>query len=150
MIRRLSFKKQLGIGLLELMLSLAIISVLLVMATRYYSSARQAQQVNDAISLTEAIIAGSENWVIGKDNFSNISMTELVNGGFLPKGSHRDPWHGAVTVSKGGTDSQITITMQGVPNTACQNLASKLYNQTANPTGNATSLCGGSTFTATF
>lgn len=147
---RHSKTKQLGIGLLELMLSLAIISVLLVMATRYYSSARQAQQVNDAISLTEAIIAGSENWVIGKNNFTAISMTELINGGFLPRGSDRDPWHGAVSVTQGPSDSQITITMQAIPNAACLNLASKLYNQTANPNGASASLCGGNVFTATF
>lgn len=147
-----TMQKQKGIGLLELMLSLAIISVLLVMATRYYKSARQNQQVNDAISLSQAIIAASENWVIGKNDFTGISVTELINKGYLPRGSDKDPWHSPTVVTIGSNSNQLKITMQGLPVEACRSLAEKLNNQTAEPSANPDSMCAGSpaTFNATF
>ncbi len=85
--------KQMGIGLLELMLSLAIIAVLLVMATKYYQQARMNQQINEAISLSQAIVAASANWVIGRDGYSGLSMDELINNAYLPAGSKRNPWY---------------------------------------------------------
>lgn len=152
MLIKLNKRRQRGIGLLELMLSLAIISVLLVMATRYYKSARQNQQVNDAISLVEAIIAASENWVIERDDYNGINISDLITAGYLPRGSNKDAWHGTATVSSGMNPNEITITFAGVPPSACLSLAYKLNNQTSHPASDPESLCSGdpAMFTAVF
>ena len=120
--------KQRGIGLLELMLSLAIISILLVMATRYYKAARQAQQVNDAISLVQAIAGATANWVIGEDGYSSLqSIDTLVNQGYLPTGSQRDPWQGKTEVI--GAGNTVKVTLGDVPYAACLSLQKKIQNE---------------------
>ncbi len=120
--------KQRGIGLLELMLSLAIISILLVMATRYYKSARQAQQVNDAISLVQGIAGATANWVIGEEGYNKLtSISMLVSEGYLPKGSERDPWQGKTEVL--GTSSTVKVTLNDVPYAACLSLQKKIQNE---------------------
>ncbi len=137
--------KQLGIGLLELMLSLAIISVLLVMATRYYQVARQGQQVNDAISEVQAIIAAGENWVTGgNDDFASLNdngLSKLIQNCYLPKGSNKNPWHGVTQVHAGDNPNQLKITMNSIPSKACLDLSNKLNNSTANPDQEARSHC---------
>lgn len=138
-------KKHLGIGLLELMLSLAIISVLLVMATRYYRVARQGQQVNDAISEIHAIIAACENWITGgQSDFTELSangVKKLIDNGYLPEGSEKNPWHGSILVGAGENPNQVKITMNNIPAKACFDLAAKLNSNTASPQGDASSHC---------
>ena len=65
MLMRLN-RKEKGIGLLELMLSLAIIAVLLIMATRYYQSTRRSSQLNQIVQTTNAYIAAIETWKAGR------------------------------------------------------------------------------------
>jgi len=141
MLMKLRPSKARGIGLLELMLSLAIIAVLLVMATRYYKTARQGQQVNDAIAQVEAIVGASAHYSIGHDDYSKISIQALIEEGLLPKGSDLDPWHGQVTVSSGGNPNQITISMRDMPLSACWSLSEKLNKQTARPKEDPRSMC---------
>ncbi len=61
---RLSFIFSYGYSLIELMLVLAIIAVLLVLATRYYSTASSTQKVNAAADMLQVVINASED-VIG-------------------------------------------------------------------------------------
>ena len=144
MLERISLKRQQGIGLLELMLSLAIIAILLIMATRYYQSARTGQQVNDGISLVTAIVAGSESWVLGQSNFTNLSITELKRQGLIPKeiaddGTSATPWHTKLDVGVDPTDpGKFQISFENIPSSACVNLQTKLQNQ-MNTTGSS---CG--------
>ena len=149
------FKKQKGIGLLELMLSLAIISVLLVMATRYYKTARHGQQVNDGLSLVNATVAASENWVVGKSNYQGIDVQELVNQGLLPAdigdGSSGSPWHTKITVASMNNDSQVEIDLENIPTSACNSLKNKLSQQMDTSTGECGSdPTGVGTFKAVF
>ena len=144
--------KQRGIGLLELMLSLAIISVLLVMATRYYRTTKQNQQVNDAIAQVQAMVAASENWVIGRNDFTGISLANLIASGNLPDGSQFNPWHAQNTVRKASNPNHIIIAMNGLPQSACYNMAEKLNRHTATPQTNPHMMCTGipATFYAEF
>ena len=64
-------KKQIGIGLLELMLSLAIIAVLLVMATRYYMSASMNSRINQTVSAILGLPAAAECWSSSGSNTAN-------------------------------------------------------------------------------
>ncbi len=127
-------KSQRGIGLLELMLSLAIIAILLVMATRYFASARQGQQVAGAISMIQAVAAASQNYFIAHNNtFSNMGLSSLKSGNYLPTNSSvNGPWGGQIQV-QGGSDSAhptaVKITIPNVPGAACNELMGALKSQ---------------------
>ncbi len=122
-------KSQRGIGLLELMLSLAIIAILLVMATRYFASARQGQQVASAVSLLQAIMAATNNYAIANGNSASslTGLSQLIKGNYLPAGmSNTGPWGGQVTVSyssQSGYPAAVSVTIPNVSSSgACAEL----------------------------
>lgn len=155
-------RKQGGIGLLELMLSLAIIAILLIIATRYYLTANTEQRVNEALSMIKATRGSSAFWVKGRQNrYAGINMDQLNQFGLLPRdlvsnggaGVGTNPWGGDITVAaatgqEGSTDNEIQVQLTQVPQAACRNLNQKLLNQgivSANCLG-----AGGGTFSITF
>src|SRR3989338_2429435 len=92
-----------GIGLLELTLALAIIAVLLLMATRYYQMARFSQQINEGIDVIQSVHGAAERWHAINDNYADISLQALVDRDFLPamadqRESPANPWGGGITV----------------------------------------------------
>ncbi len=133
-------KKTRGIGLLELMLSLAIIAILLVMAIRYYQSASNSQKVTQALDMFNAVKSGAKNYFTTTHSV-NVSMSSLVSGGYLPssyldKGSttssaHVSPWGTAFTITgsgggTGGSGVQFTVTMDAVPLDSCTQIVSRI------------------------
>lgn len=62
-----SYKQQ-GIGLLELMLALAIIAILLVMATRYYMSASLNSRIDQTADALNSLPAAGECWIADSNN----------------------------------------------------------------------------------
>lgn len=141
---------QRGIGLLELMLALAIIAVLLIMATRYYQSTSQAQKVNQAASDIQAILAATANYRAGNPTGA---FTIASLKGFLPQSwgdaSKANPWGGGYTAKEGTKDSYAIIGATGIPTTACEALSALTKVNTTDPTG-TTSNCNGQTFSAEF
>lgn len=144
--------KQRGIGLLELMLSLAIIAILLILATRYYQSTSQSQKVNQAAGDIQALIAAVANVRAGNPN-GNVTDTDIT--AFIPPSwggsmSNANPWGGAYTVNSPGTAPYfVTVTVGGMGNTACQALASLMQSNMATPsTYNSASVCSGTNFSA--
>src|SRR5690348_16511372 len=123
--------KQLGIGLLELMLSLAIIAILLVMAIRYYQSASNAQSINSAIDMINAVKSGVKNYMTSNIGSVEVpSVSKLAGSGYLPQtykeSATANPWGGVIgTTSAGSTGScsdgggtispTFTICMDSVP-----------------------------------
>ncbi|MFU8797384.1 MAG: prepilin-type N-terminal cleavage/methylation domain-containing protein [Gammaproteobacteria bacterium] len=108
-----------GIGLLELMLSLAIIALLLIMATRYYSSAKRSKEITEAMSLIQAIRAGANNYATPNGFVPEGDIvTKLINAGLLPKyitvKSTASPWGTAVDANTLG-GKLLTITMAPPP-----------------------------------
>ena len=110
--------RQRGIGLLELMLSLAIISLLLIMATRYYSTTKRSKEIAEAVSLIQTIRAGAQNY-IGPSGYvkEDDVITKLINAGLLPKSitdkATASPWGTAMTASTtAGATGVLTITME--------------------------------------
>jgi len=84
--KNMSNKYVKAIGLLELMLSLAIIAVLLIMATRYYSSASSSSKIQGAVDQVNAIRSAVQNATAGASSASAGSLTigYLVAAGYLP------------------------------------------------------------------
>jgi len=116
-----------GIGLLELVLALAIIGVMLVSATRYFSVVNRSHRLEQAIEMVSAIKAAGERWKVAKDNYSTLSkMSDFVDRGFLPSiygasgtSAIKNPWGGEVTVAKGTDSTLLDITFTKVPTEEC-------------------------------
>jgi type II secretory pathway pseudopilin PulG len=122
---------QRGIGLLELMLSISIIAILLVMATRFYMSAKQSQQITDTVSQVDGIISAAANYANGNNSdYSDMSLLVLVQGGYLPPiycGGDQsscpglNPFRGTTAVT--GTTTNYTINMGSIPTNICPSIA---------------------------
>lgn len=112
-------KRQTGFGLLELMLSMVIVALLLIMATRYYQSARSNARINEGVSLISSIVNAANNIAIGTGDYSAVSNTSIAS--YLPSnaqtgtaGTLNDPWGGTLTVD-GKTDPKtLSIKMEGL------------------------------------
>ena len=101
-------KKYDGFGLLELMLSMVVVALLLIMATRYYQSARTSARVNAAINLIQASLTAADN--IGN---AQGGYTAAINAAaltpFLPNNSLQTPWGTTLTVSTAGANSTSSV-----------------------------------------
>jgi len=143
--------KQRGISVLEVMLSLAIIAVILVMATRYYKTAQQSQQVKNALNILGGIVASEVDYAAANSNKYDGSIEDLSTNGYLPAGiggtgttAGNDPWGNPIglTAPSGGG---FTVTYSNVPATTCAELASIVNQQQA-----GTASCASGVFTATY
>ena len=122
-------QRQQGIGLLELMLSLAIIAILLIMATRYYQSASVSNKINTAVDMFAGVQGAMESYSID-NNASEATIDELVQSGYLPpsygNGEGANPFGGDVTLTPGS--GVYTIAMDNVPieGDVCEKLAARV------------------------
>lgn len=113
--------KNLGISLLELMLSLAIISIILIMATRYYSVTQTARQVQVVTESIQALYSADQQYYADKGKHGKIS--NLVDYKLLPDGfvTFANPW--------GKIDGEATagkITFLNIPDGVCLNIRGKI------------------------
>ncbi len=133
---KLKLQKNRGIGLLELMLSLAIIAILLVTATRYYVTTKSSQQVNEAAQMVTAVYSAAQAW-LAHDAIQQKDMVPIfVNDGTLPQEFSRtniNPWGGTVTAI-GQSASSITVTLSLVPTDACNDLVQEFKEKIPNST----------------
>lgn len=117
--------KQAGIGLLELMLSLAIIAVLLVMATRYYESAQLGEQVNNFVGIVQAMRAAAAQYSAGQGNYGTLTFQTLVNAGLVPQslavnnGNGVGPWGDNLSVTGAGGTLTVQLGNSAVSNGGC-------------------------------
>ncbi len=116
-----------GIGLLELMLALAIISVLLVAATRYFASTDSSRKVNDAANMLQAVINASEDVRTSDNNYAAITSIDILQKrGLVPEswtgGSKPNPWGGGIEVD-GKAGTSITMTLTNVSEKDCTALS---------------------------
>lgn len=119
-------RKNKAITLLELMLSLAIIAIILVMATRYYDIVHSSEQTGDASAMIQAIRAGSQRWLLSNENFTGISVPAMQNLNLLPTTFGTNPWGGTIKVDPAPNDtSKIQINLTNIPAAACENLSAR-------------------------
>ncbi len=123
------WQRQKGIGLLELMLSLAIIAILLIMATRYYQSASVSNKINTAVDMFAGVQGAMESYAIDNDP-EDATIEELSTKGFLPPsygdGDGVNPFGGKIELTP--ASGYYTITMDEVPGEGgvCEKLASRV------------------------
>jgi type II secretory pathway pseudopilin PulG len=117
--------RQRGIGLLELMLSLAIISLLLIMATRYYASASRSQQVTSALSSMHALGAAIHSYQAQTGGTPPVTLDLLYDRRLIPvefknPTGGANPWGGAVSITA------TTVKFDGIQADACIQLSMAL------------------------
>ena len=117
-------KKTQGISLLELLLSLTIIAILLVMATRYYTSVRSEQQVNDAFVMVKQILGAGDNWYDTYKNYDNppISIPALQNLGLLPSDLKNNPWGQSIDINQPPAVNYFSLSTVIPSQGECENL----------------------------
>ncbi|NNM58199.1 MAG: hypothetical protein HKM04_00070 [Legionellales bacterium] len=133
MSRKCSFTKYSGIGLLELMLSLAIIAILLIMAVRYFQSASNNNAMNSAVDDCNAIKAAAKAYIgANPQGAATVDLPDLVAGGYLPS-SFGSTAATAATASPWGTEITISIipptvscTITGIPQALCNGATSPM------------------------
>lgn len=93
----LNLKK--GIGLLELMLSIIVITAVILGATKYYLVAREAARITQAQDIINTAAEAAYKWVEGHSDFSGITTQVLFDAGLLPHKyleKNMDPWGGGM------------------------------------------------------
>lgn len=141
-----------GIGLLELMLALAIISMLTVAAVRYFSVVSASSRVEQAMEMVSAIRAAGERWKVGNDDYTSASIGEFVARGFLPGVYSKitTPWGGVISAAKNTDPTKLDIKFTNVPTKAdCFNLVNRIQSLGCTPDPSATSCTDAKDVTAT-
>lgn len=147
--------KQAGISLLEVLLSLSIIAIILVMATRYFFLASNNNRINKTREQIGSVIEAIHGWKGQNPQYgAGLSMVNLYNDGFITKSNDLDTdqsapkatkanlfdaWGQQITITTNGTQSPTVATT--VPTASdCKKL------QNSYPTGTCTTgAAGGST-----
>lgn len=124
--QRYLLRSQAAFSLMELMLSLAVISMLLVMSTRYFNSVQHQQRLNHAATIVRDIVSASHSWAQSNPDMSNISLQRLIDVNLLTTSYAKNPWGGDVIVNAKANDAfNITITLSQVPEDDCKALQSE-------------------------
>ena len=124
--------KQKGFGLLELMLSMVIIALLLIMATRYYQSAQRTAHVNAAVQSVGEIIAAANQYAATNTTttpgYSGITMTSIAPYLAGTQGTtYSDGWVGVIDFSGSPTASTFALVINtGSDQAGCTQLMNAL------------------------
>ncbi len=129
--------RQAGISLLEVLLSLAIISIILVMAMQYFTTAGNNQKLNMVRTFIGADMAAIQGYGINNSgDYAGLTWDSLVSGGYLSNDtkslsckadgtgcSQVTPWGKNVSlIPPGTTGGPVTLTVDLPSAALCQNL----------------------------
>ena len=94
------YKRQIGIGLLELMLAIALITVILVLALSYYQVANRSSLVNKAFNDVQTVASAGQSWWDDNDHdFNKLKdINTLIQKGYLSQNFATNPWGGTTTI----------------------------------------------------
>lgn len=152
-------RKQTGFSLLELLLSIAIISLIILMATRYFGTVKTNQQVTSAVSMVEGVRAGVTAASAAGVGYTSTSTSPyaLCSTSKVPKSMCTStctssacnlvsPWESTTSAASNvapssGTSTTFDITIAGIPDSAsCLNLCNTYANETT-PATTCTTAC---------
>ena len=130
--------KQIGISLLEVLLSLVIIATITTMAIRYFTVTNRSMRVSTSIKeiahLTnlsyEWLQAQRQNDFSGKPTGTSISMQVLADTrliGNLEREKY-NPWGGTISIEPGANPSYVKITLTHIPQKDCRAIVRQLKN----------------------
>ena len=125
---------QKGISLLEVMLSISIIAVILVMATRYYEVAHTNDALNNMQEQVSAVEGAVTRYADTHGSYADATITGLVEGSYYPNSTSYNAAGtgeihntlGTITLTSPSTTGiTITVNMNGA-NKLCLRLAANL------------------------
>lgn len=137
-------KKETGIGLLELMLTLLIIGLILFTVTRYFALVNENLRIAQAEQQINTIVGASYRWLQGETDFSTITLKQLAEAGLIPQNyldQHASPWKSNIELLPTNSNSSIIIVFNTLPLKSCNTLRDRLqkYSQLTvclpNPSG---------------
>lgn len=120
-----TYKSMLGVTLLEIMLVLAIASMVIVMSIRYYNSATASQNANAVMEQIQAIAAASDSLAQGSGGYSAAGLNNSVLAPLLPTNGLVTPWNQTLTVASSGPTT-YTVSIPATPASVCAILTTKL------------------------
>lgn len=123
-----SMKTMLGVTLLEIMLVLAIASMVIVLSIKYYKSANASSQANAMMSTLQAITASAENLSQGTGSYASVTVSSVSAA--MGVSTIMTPWNNAI-VSLSGSSRSFTATFSAVPDAVCALLITKLQSNTS-------------------
>jgi len=123
-----------GIGLLELMLVIIIITSIILGATKYYLVTKTSMRITQSQEIINNVAQAAYKWAEGHTNFSSITnIGILVNAGLLPStygNNNISPWEGTnpknITVEPNCDGKWIAISLGNLPGTKAQKACSIL------------------------
>lgn len=147
---KLKSRFQKGISLLEVMLSLSIIAIILVMATRYFFTASNSQRMNEARAQVGVLTALIHSWKANHSDYSTITTSVIAsnlvgdsswNGTVL-----KSPWNTQVAITVAPSSAESYMIAFDMPDaTLCSTLRSSFHPQAASSAEEGVS-CDGVTF----
>lgn len=143
---------QKGISLLEVMLSLSIIAIILVMATRYFFVASSSQNVNKMRRQVSALNSAVAGWKIANATYTPLNtdgVKAVADAGHLAKSSDYDatagvlsnPWGAPITLAATATTYTVTSVLGNAND--CNSLVVSFPSATCGADGKTFTLVGG-------
>jgi Tfp pilus assembly protein PilE len=133
-----------GVSLIELMLVIAILTIIVLMSTRYFYVTRNAQRVNETTEMIKNIVAASERWLATNNDYTGLTLQTLVDHDYLPKSfdvsnNPTNAWGGTIAVT--GTSNTLTIILNNLESKSCVGLASNLATESCIQATPPTAFC---------
>lgn len=116
--------------MLEVLLSLTIIFIILLMATRFYETAESSEKTNTAIRMLNSLTTAADDWFATYKTYQStggITLTKqaLIDMGDLPQefagNNPANPWDGQVNITAKDS-AHVTVELTKVPHADCLNL----------------------------
>jgi type II secretory pathway pseudopilin PulG len=132
-----------GVTLLEIMLVLAIASMVIVMSIRYYQNATNSQNVNVILEEIQNVTAAADNVSQGSGGYSGVSTVGVT--AVAGANNMKTPYGSMIAVGTGGA-STYTVSVPGLPGAVCTQILTKLKGN-SKYAGTACSASGALTYT---
>jgi prepilin-type N-terminal cleavage/methylation domain-containing protein len=122
-----------GVGLLELMLSLAVIGVLMVMVVRWYTKFQSDRKINDTVAMLQAAQGASLRWLAlprSGARAKGVAVDTLVDVGLLDRHWRISPWGKAWQLHVDAAQRRhVQVWMPGIPPGICRYMSDLLGQQ---------------------
>jgi Tfp pilus assembly major pilin PilA len=116
-------KSFLGVTLLEVMLVLAIASMIIVMSVRYYQSANSNQMAISALDLIQGITAHADGIAQASQSYSSVTNSAIQS--LMPNQSMILPW-GTLANITSQSATQYSVALANTPKDVCVLLKTRL------------------------
>ena len=139
---KLNFQRQAGATLIEIIMVVALISIITIGALVYYNTAQQGSKVSEAVAGVTALSAVIRNQFSTQGSYTGITSEVVAKFGGVPESltvktgtnpTLRHPWNAATSAVAIATETitaagdGFKITLAEVPANVCADLVNKTY-----------------------